>query len=94
MPFIEVIYLEIIYLQTELPKIYIIKGTEAGKLEYNQIIQEAKNNLGHVLVYIDSSEIKKEVEALVYILKLGTKAANYMGTNQVSTVYIGELRGL
>ena len=81
MPFIKVIYLEIIYLWTKLLKIYITKGIEAGKLKYNQIIQEAKNNLKYILVYIDSSEIKGEVEALVYILKLGTKAANYIGTN-------------
>ena len=94
MPPIEVIRLEIIYPQTKLLKIYITKGIEAGKLKYNQIIQEAKNNLGHVLVYIDGSKIKGEVGALVCILELGTKAANYIGTNQVSTVYIGELRGL
>ena len=77
----EVIRPEIICLWTELPKIYITKGTEAGKLEHNQIIQEAKNNLGHVLAYIDGSEIKGEVGASACILELGTKAANYMGTN-------------
>ena len=81
MPPIEVIRLEIICPQTKLLKIYITKGIEVGKLEYNQIIQEAKNNLGHVLVYIDGSEIKGEVGALVYILELETKAANYIGTN-------------
>ena len=94
MSFIKVIRPEIICLQTEPPKIYIIKGIKAGKLEHNQIVQEAKNNLGHILVYINSSEIKEEVEALAYILELGTKAANYIGTNQVSMVYIGELKGL
>ena len=52
-----------------------------SKLEYNQIIREAKNNLGHVLVYIDGSKIKGEVGALVYILELGTKVANYIGIN-------------
>ena len=81
MPPIEVIYPEIIYPQTKLLKIYITKGIEVGKLEYNQIIQEAKNNLGHVLVYTDGSKIKREVGALVYILELGTKVANYIGTN-------------
>ena len=90
----EVIRPEIICLWTEPPKIYIIKGTEAGKLEYNQIIQEAKNNLRHVLVYINGSEIKGEVGASACILELGIKAANYMGMNQVSMVYIRELRGL
>ena len=90
----EVICLEIICLQTEPLKIYITKGTEVGKLEYNQIIWEAKNNLGHVLAYIDGSKINGEVGALAYIPELGTKAANYMGTNQVSMVYVGELRGL
>ena len=39
-------------------------------------------------------KIKREVKALACILKLKTKAANYIETNQVSTVYIGELRGL
>ena len=81
MPSIEVIRLEIICLQTKLLKIYITKGIEVGKLEYNQIIQEAKNKLGHVLVYTDGSKIKGEVGALVYILELETKAANYIGTN-------------
>ena len=94
MPLIEVIRLEIIYLWTKPPKIYITKGTEVGKLKYNQIVQKAKNNLGHILVYIDGSKIKGEVGALVYILKLKTKAANYIGMNQVSTVYVGELKGL
>ena len=77
----EIIRLEIIYLQTEPPKIYIIKGIEAGKLEYNQIVQEAKNNLGYILVYINSSEIKGEVEASACIPELGTKVANYIKTN-------------
>ena len=81
MPPIEVIRLEIICPQTELLKIYITKGIEVGKLEYNQIIWEAKNNLGHVLAYIDGSEIKGEVGALVYILELETKVANYIGIN-------------
>ena len=81
MPPIEVIRPEIIYLQTKLLKIYITKGIEVGKLEYNQIIQEAKNNLGHVLVYTDGSEIKGEVGALAYILELETKVANYIGIN-------------
>ena len=71
-----------------------MKGTEAGKLKHNQIIQEAKNNLGYVLAYIDGSEIKGEVEASACILELGTKAANYMETNEVSIMYAGELRGL
>ena len=77
----KVIYLKIIYLWTKPLKIYITKGTEVGKLKYNQIIWETKNNLGYVLVYIDSSEIKKEVKALACILELKTKAANYIGTN-------------
>ena len=81
MPPIEVIRPEIICLQTKLLKIYITKGIEVGKLEYNQIIQEAKNNLGHVLVYIDGSKIKGEVGALVCILELEIKVANYIGMN-------------
>ena len=81
MPFIEIIHLEIICLWTEPLKIYITKGTEAGKLEHNQIIQKAKNNLGYILVYTDGSEIKGEVGASAYILELRTKAANYIGTN-------------
>ena len=81
MPPIEVIRPEIICPQTKLLKIYITKEIEVGKLEYNQIIWEAKNNLGYVLVYTDGSKIKGEVGALVYIPELETKAANYMGTN-------------
>ena len=81
MPLIEIIYLKIIYLWIKLLKIYITKGTEVGKLEYNQIIQEAKNNLRHILVYIDSSEIKGEVEVLAYILELKTEVVNYIETN-------------
>ena len=90
----KVIYLKIICLWTKPLKIYITKGTEVGKLKYNQIVWEAKNNLRHILVYIDSSEIKGEVGVLVCILELKIKAANYIGTNQVSIVYIRELRGL
>jgi hypothetical protein len=47
-----------------------------------------------MLAYIDSSEINGEVGALAYIPKLGAKVANYIGINQVSIVYAGELRGL
>ena len=43
---------------------------------------------------MDGSKIKGEVGALAYILELGTKVANYIGINQVSIVYAGELRGL
>ena len=93
-PPMEVIRPEIICPWTEPPKIHITKGTEAGKLEHNQIAREAKSNLGHVLAYTDGSEINGEVGASACIPELGTKAANYMGTNQVSTVYAGELRGL
>ena len=92
--FIEIIYLEIICLQTEPLKIYITKKTEVGKLEYNQIIQETKNNPGHILAYTDSSKINKEVGASVCIPELKTKAVNYIEMNQVSIVYTGELKGL
>ena len=94
MPPIEVIHPEIICPWTEPLKIYITKGIEVGKLEYNQITQEAKSNLGYVLAYINGSEINRKVGALVYIPKLEAKAANYIGINQVSIVYAGELRGL
>jgi hypothetical protein len=47
-----------------------------------------------VLAYIDRSEINREVGALACIPKLGAKVANYIGINQVSIVYAGELRGL
>jgi len=93
-PPIEVIRLEIICPWTKLPKIYITKGTEVGKLGYNQIAREAKNNLRHILAYTDGSEINGEVGALACIPELGAKVASYIGTNQVSIVYAGELRGL
>jgi hypothetical protein len=47
-----------------------------------------------MLAYIDGSKINREVGASACIPKLGAKAANYIGTNQVSIVYAGELRGL
>ena len=93
-PPMEVIRPEIICPWTKPPKIYITKGTEAGKLEHNQIAREAKSNPGHVLAYADGSEINGEVGALACIPELGAKAANYIGTNQVSIVYAGELRRL
>ena len=77
----EVICLEIIYLWTEPLKIHITKRTKIGKLEYNQIVQEAKNNSGHVLAYTDGSEINGEVGVLVCIPELETKAANYIEMN-------------
>jgi hypothetical protein len=77
----EVIRPEIIYPWTEPLKIYITKGIEVGKLKYNQIAREAKNNLGHVLVYTDGSEINGEVGASACIPELEAKVANYIGTN-------------
>ena len=78
----------------EPPQTYTTRDKEIAKQEHDQIAREAKDDPRHLLAYTNGSEINGEVGALACISQSGMEATNYMGTNQVSSIYAGELRGL